>query len=143
MSKRGRPLKFPSVEELQKKIDEYFDITKPEEVTWTGLALHLDTSRETLSDYQERPEFSDSIKKALARVEKEYELDLRRKGRSGDIFALKNFGWKDKNETEHTGDFKINVLNYERDNNPVQLPTPAIPAKDSSSTSTLQSGGAS
>lgn len=96
----GRPLKFKTVEELQKKIDEYFEVTPSEEITWTGLALHLDTSRETLREYRERPEFVDSLKKALLRVENGYEKDLKKYGRSGTIFALKNFDWKDKTESE-------------------------------------------
>lgn len=98
--KGGRPLKFTSVEEMQKKIDDYFKTTKPEEVTITGLALHLGTYRETLCQYGKKDEFTDTIKRAKHRVALEYEKDLRRKGRSGDIFALKNFGWTDKTEVE-------------------------------------------
>jgi len=44
----GRPLKFETVKDLQLMIDDYFTVTKKTEVTITGLALHLDTSRETL-----------------------------------------------------------------------------------------------
>ena len=98
--KTGRPLKFKTPEELQQKINEYFNITPNEEVTITGLALHLDTSRETLMNYEDREEFFDTIKRAKDKVQLEYELDLRRKGRSGDIFALKNFGWVDKQELD-------------------------------------------
>lgn len=101
----GRPLKFSSPEELQKKIDSYFEECKANRdlVTITGLALFLDTSRETLMDYQERDGYSDAVKKAKLRVEMEYEKSLRINGRSGDIFALKNFGWRDKQETEIAG----------------------------------------
>lgn len=98
----GRPLKFQSVEELDSKINEYFDNTPKDEWTWTGLALYLDTCRQTLLNYEERPEFVDSIKKGLARVENGYEIDLKKHGRSGTIFALKNFDWKDKQETDIT-----------------------------------------
>lgn len=103
----GRPLKFKTVEELQEKIDAYFENTPKEEWTWTGVALHLDTSRETLREYGERPEFVDSLKKALLKVENGYELDLKKYGRSGTIFALKNFDWKDKSEVEGTGEQKL------------------------------------
>lgn len=96
----GRPLKFQTVEELDKQIEEYFNKTDKSEWTWTGLALHLDTSRETLSNYQEKPEYFDSLKKALLKVENGYEIDLKKHGRSGTIFALKNFDWKDKQEVE-------------------------------------------
>ena len=98
----GRPLKYQTVEELQAGIDDYFDTTPKEEWTWTGLALHLDTSRETLREYKERPEFVDPLKKALLKVENGYEIDLKKHGRSGTIFALKNFDWKDKSEQDVT-----------------------------------------
>jgi len=110
----GRPHKFQDATELQSKIDDYFNTTPADEVTITGLALHLDTSRETLMDYEngtwganltdeEQKSLSYTIKKAKLRVHNEYEKDLRRKGRGGDIFALKNFGWKDKQESEVYG----------------------------------------
>lgn len=96
----GRPLIFENKEALDKAIDGYFDNTPKDEWTWTGLALYLNTSRQTLINYKERPEFFDSIKKGLERVENGYEIDLKKSGRSGTIFALKNFDWKDKNETD-------------------------------------------
>ena len=102
MNNVGRPLKFKSVEELQVKIDNYFNETPKEEVSITGLALALDTSRETLCNYQNKDEYFDTLKKAKLRVENAYELRLIKRGTSGDIFALKNFGWKDKYENETT-----------------------------------------
>lgn len=98
----GRPLKFETVEKLQEQIDLYFKNTPKEEWTITGLALALDTSRETLCEYQERKEFVDTVKKAKEMVEHSYELDLKKYGRSGTIFALKNFDWKDKTEQDIT-----------------------------------------
>lgn len=102
MAKEGRPLKFKSVEELKEKIDEYFTITPEDEITITGLAIHLDTFRSVLCDYEEKDEFSDTVKKAKQRVENGYEKDLKKYGRSGTIFALKNFDWKDKTEQDLT-----------------------------------------
>lgn len=98
----GRPLKFVSLEEVQEKIDDYFKDRdeKGKPYTITGLALHLDTTRDILIDYQNRDEYSNAIKKAKQRVELAYEERLINKGRSGDIFALKNFGWKDRQEQE-------------------------------------------
>ena len=101
-NKVGRPLKFKTVKELQDKIDAYFEDTPKEEWTITGLALALDTYRQTLLNYEEKDEFMDTIKKAKQRVENSYELDLKKSGRSGTIFALKNFDWKDKSETDLT-----------------------------------------
>ena len=96
-----RPLKFENVEILQKKMDEYFSTTPIEERTITWLAVFLDTSRETLTDYEKRDEFSDTIKKGKDKVEYSYELSLRKRGSAGDIFWLKNFGWKDKQEIDN------------------------------------------
>jgi hypothetical protein len=98
----GRPMKFKTPEELQTKIDKYFNDTPKEEYSITGLALALDTYRETLCNYEKRDEFFDTIKRAKQRIENAYELRLIKRGTSGDIFALKNFGWTDKQEIEQT-----------------------------------------
>jgi hypothetical protein len=108
----GRPLKWGSVQELQEKIDVYFDaISAPrvssegvvyyEPITITGLALALDTTRETLCDYEEKDEFSDTIKRAKLRCENFAERMLYNgKSPTGAIFSLKNFGWKDNNQID-------------------------------------------
>ena len=98
--KRGRPLKFKSAAELEGKIEEYFAecVRTGEPLTVTGLALALDTTRETLMDYQEKNDYSDAIKKAKLRIENAYEKRLIARGNGGDIFALKQFGWKDRTE---------------------------------------------
>jgi len=105
----GRPLKFATVEDLQAKIDKYFLDTPQDEWTITGLALELDTSRQTLLEYEGEVEgrgqsqaYADAIKKAKLKVENGYEKDLKKHGRTGTIFALKNFDWKDKSETDIT-----------------------------------------
>jgi len=98
----GRPLKFKDQQELISKIETYFNITKKEEWTITGLAIALDTSRETLCNYEDKEEYFDTIKKAKDMVEYSYELDLKKSGRTGTIFALKNFDWRDKIETDIT-----------------------------------------
>lgn len=105
----GRPLKFQTVEELQEAVDKYFLETPKEEWTITGLAIGLDTFRDVLMDYQsgkydkEDKEYSNAIKKAKLRVENGYEIDLKKHGRPGTIFALKNFDWKDVSRNELTG----------------------------------------
>lgn len=105
----GRPMKFPNVEDLQAAIDNYFrmcDSTEPKKpYTITGLCLALETTRETLCDYQARPEFSDTVKIAKMRVEnfaeeRLYDPTLKA---AGPIFALKNFGWTDKTVHEIGG----------------------------------------
>jgi len=108
----GRPPKWNTPEELQKEIDAYFKKCEEEEepLTITGLALALDTYRDVLMDYQNKDEFSNTVKRAKQRIEHAYEKRLIANGRAGDIFALKNFGWKDKQEIEaDVGITNINV----------------------------------
>lgn len=102
MADVGRPPKWTTPEQLQKDIDAYFASTPKEEWTITGLALALDTYRQTLLNYENKDEFLDTVKKAKQRIENSYEIDLKKHGRSGTIFALKNFDWKDKQETDIT-----------------------------------------
>lgn len=112
MADVGRPLKFKTPEELQEKIDVYFEETDKEEWTITGLALALDTYRQTLVNYEEKDEFMDTIKRAKLKVENGYEIDLKKSGRTGTIFALKNFDWKDKTEQDvkHSGGVNLTQL---------------------------------
>lgn len=92
----GRPAKWKSVDEIIGPAEKYFAETIPEEWTITGLALALDTCRDTLIEYtNKKEEFSDTIRKYKQMVHMSYEISLKRRGNSGDIFALKNFGWKD------------------------------------------------
>jgi hypothetical protein len=88
-------------EAFDKAVDEYF--TKEKVPTWTGLAIHLGfESRKSLHDYGQKPGFSYSVKKALVRIERRYE-EAMMKQPAGAIFALKNFGWTDRQEVEsHT-----------------------------------------
>lgn len=105
----ARPLKFESVEQLESMIESYFvDCDdKKEPYTITGLALWLDTNRETLLNYEERPEFFDTIKRAKLRCENWVEKGLLKNqvNATAGIFNLKNnYGWKDKTETDITTD---------------------------------------
>lgn len=84
-------------------------------LTITGLANALDTTRDTLLDYENKPEnaaFSDTIKRAKAFVHQYAEEYLfEGKNQTGAIFNLKNnYGWVDRTETDLTtkGD-KINA----------------------------------
>lgn len=105
---RTKPLKFDNVEELQAEIDEYFEKTDKSEWTITGLAMALDTTRDVLIDYEnenqssadkeESKKISNALIKAKLKVENGYEIDLKKYGRSGTIFALKNFKWRDSQE---------------------------------------------
>jgi hypothetical protein len=93
--KIGRPLRWQNPEELRGILQEYFDNIPEEELTVTGMALAIGASKQLLADYEGREGFKEIVRDAKLIIENAYERDLRRKGRSGDIFALKNFGWRD------------------------------------------------
>lgn len=96
----GRPPKFKTPDELEELAEQYFTDTPQKEWTITGLALALDTSRKVLQEYEEKEEFSNTIKRLKGKVEYAYELRGRDKGTAFDIFRLKNMGWKDKTEVD-------------------------------------------
>lgn len=101
--KVGRPLKIDSAEELEKLVDEYFNNTEETKITITGLCLYLGLTKETFYEYARREEYKHILNRARLMVENSYEISLRENGRTGDIFALKNFGWRDKVEYEESG----------------------------------------
>lgn len=98
----GRKRKITSVEEFFDKADEYFKKTPFEEYTVSGLVLALGVCKDTFYEYAKRAEYEEAVKWALLVIENSYETSLRIHGRTGDIFAMKNFGWKDKQEQDIT-----------------------------------------
>lgn len=103
------------IDEMDSKVwDRY-----PENPTITGLALFLGfDSRSTIYEYRDKVEFSYVIKRAMLRVENEYEKAVRAdKVPTGSIFVLKNMGWSDKQEIDHTtkGDkIQSNSIDYSK-----------------------------
>jgi hypothetical protein len=100
----GRPLLYKNAKELQKEIDRYFATKELTDLPFsiTGLAYSLGfVSRQSFYDYENYPVFSDTVKKARLRIEMFYEEQLLSKNTTGAIFALKNFGWSDKQEITH------------------------------------------
>lgn len=128
----GRPLKY-TPEQINKKIDQYikscwrkkldmygnaikdketgeFVMEQYKPYTLTGFAVFADTSRETLLEYENREEFLDSIKR-IKDICYSYAEDSLFVGKNptGAIFNLKNnYGWKDKQEIETTGETTVN-----------------------------------
>ena len=102
MGKVGRPKAFKSVEEVEKKINAYFNYCEEKEKPYTmsGLAYYLGIDRKTLLNYSKNEEYFHTIKKARDKVQMQLEECLYRLGNnSGVIFNLKNnFDWKDKIE---------------------------------------------
>lgn len=110
----GRPLKFITPDDLEDQIQGYFTYCDLEKKPYsiTGLAVYLDTSRETLINYEERPEFFDAIKRAKAKCESWVEENamLNKTNATFAIFNLKNnYGWKDVLENRNT--VKMEVTN--------------------------------
>lgn len=102
---RDKIIKTPA--EAQRRVNAWLKKCEEtgEHLSITGLALALGFScRDTLYDYEKDPAFSDTVKKARLHVEQAYERSLiNGNNAAGPIFALKNMGWKDKQEREHTG----------------------------------------
>jgi hypothetical protein len=134
-NKGGRPLKFKTVDELQVAIDSYFNqcdphlesrlvesgisqtgetifaqrkvMTEQKPYTVSGLARALGITRDTLLTYAERPEFVDTVEAAKERCHEWAENALFSKSATGAAFSLKNnWGWKERQEIDHTTDGK-------------------------------------
>lgn len=116
----GRPAKFKTPQELELAIDKYFKDGAYKRKVITQLGVEVEIPTPTITDlvlylgfadrhsfyaYEEKPEFSNTIKRARSMIEREYEMCLRGSTPTGAIFALKNFGWIDKHEIDH----KINL----------------------------------
>jgi len=123
----GQPSYFNSPEEMQASIEEYFKEPPKKKtfvkdmgeieipfVSMSGLALHLGfCSRQSLYDYEKRPEYSYTIKKARTLIENEYEFQLQKGNTTGAIFALKQFGWTDKIDQKLTGKLDTSSMSDE------------------------------
>ena len=102
----GRPPHFDNAEDFERAANDYFDQCGVNGVmpTVNGLALALGfTSRQSLHNYAERPEFVDTVKRVRTRLEAAWEERLGGPNAAGTIFWLKNQGWTDKTETELYG----------------------------------------
>lgn len=109
----GRPRLIASPEEMLERGYEYFEQCKKEEspILITGLALALGLSgREALSEYGRRDEFSATVKELKSVVERYAESRIFGNNPAGAIFALKNYGWTDKQDLNLGG----------QENNPIQ-----------------------
>ena len=112
------PAKYKTPDELQKKVDLYFESGYRKKkmytadwvayevpaITITDLAIFLwFESRQSIYDYGNKWwDFSYIIKRATLFIEREYEERLSWNSPTGAIFALKNMGWKDKTEVDST-----------------------------------------
>ena len=126
-NKVGRPAAYKTPEEMQAKIDAYFEecegvyvrdkdgkietdkydnpiTTKKRPLTITGLALALGfNSRQSLLNYQDDPLFMDTIRRAKSKVEQYAEERLfDKEGVNGAKFNLSNNfkGWSEKQQID-------------------------------------------
>lgn len=117
--KGGRPLKFETVEGLQEQINAYFEDCEKNKrpLNVTSMAIWLDTSRETITDYEVKDGFSDTIKKAKMKIFAWKEEQLYRHSQVvGIIFDLKNNYseyYKDKQEIEMNA--TVNRVAFDKD----------------------------
>jgi hypothetical protein len=126
----GRPPKYKTAQEMQDKIDEYFETqvwSKPyldkegnvlttktgkpvmdiKPPTVAGLSLFLDFSdRASMYDYKKKEKFTHIIKRAVSKIEEFAEIQLTQGNSTGAIFWLKNHGWIDKINKDLTSDGK-------------------------------------
>jgi len=101
---------YETPELMQEAISDYIK-TNSGKLTITGLAYHLGfESRQSFYDYEKRENFSYTIKRARMFIENEYEKLLISNNTTGAIFALKNFGWTDKQEVDLSGSVIINLI---------------------------------
>ena len=103
----GRPRKYKTPEDFTAKVDEYVKNCRESEepITWTGLALYMGfCSRSAIDEYKEYEGFLYPVKRAKMIVENAYEKRLAANNPTGPIFALKNMGWSDKQDINHTSE---------------------------------------
>ena len=113
----GRPPKYKTAAEMQKKIMEFFVWCEKKEhpPTISGLVLYLGfCDRVSFYDLEKQAKFSYTIKKARQMIQQVYERNLHGTTPTGSIFALKNFGWDDKTIVEHEGAVPTTIVkNYD------------------------------
>lgn len=117
---------YATPKEFEDAVNKYFDnLPADEPVTMTGLALALGfCSRQTVWEYSKKPLFSIVAKKAMSRVEHDYEKRLMGRSFPGAIFALKNMGWTDKTEQTISGGLQVTRIELPKKCNvgdPVEL----------------------
>lgn len=106
-------------DQLQAKIDEYFEnggtirevilgsgsnkYTRSFRLyTLTGMCLYCGfNDKDHFFQLERNNSYKSVIKRARSKIEQIYEENLQTSGNSANIFALKNFGWVDKQEVVH------------------------------------------
>ena len=108
---RGRPLKFKTAEDLQKRIDEYFAWAEDKGLPLSieRLAVFLDVDRKTVYNYSDKEDFFPTIKKAREYIYA-FQVEQGMLGKlhpAFTIFLMKNQGYSDRQEHDLSGTIKI------------------------------------
>lgn len=109
----GHPPIYDSPEKLQEAAELYIAECEEKSIrpTITKLCYRLGfDSRQSFYDYEKREQFSYIIKRLRLFIESGYEEALSQNSPTGAIFALKNMGWKDKQEVENSGSLSITSI---------------------------------
>lgn len=109
----GRPVKYTDefIKQITDAVNEYTDRT--DIPILAEFAYQNKVPRQKLYMFAEKSdEFSYSIKRLLEKKEAQLERQcLNGKiDKTMAVFSLKQLGWKDKNETEHTGSVGIQIV---------------------------------
>lgn len=98
----ARPRIFKSVEEVEKRVNDYKEYLRDNDKlpTMAGLAYYLGIDRQTLYNYAKKDEFFDTIKYYRDWVMFNIEQHALEKGNAGTIFVMKNYGYTDKQVIE-------------------------------------------
>lgn len=110
--KPGQPPSFNNVNELEAKLDEYKKYLKQEgkPPTIAGLAYYTGLDRKTIYNYEKKDEYFHTLKKFRDWIMMNYEELAIEKGNGGIVFLLKNYGYNDKQEIEHSGNIGVNIV---------------------------------
>ena len=100
----GRPPLFKSVKELEKCIDKYkqYLIDEKKPATMAGLAYYTGIDRKSLYNYSKKDKYFPTLKRFVSWILLSWEETAITDGKAGLIFLLKNYGYTDKQEIEHT-----------------------------------------
>ncbi len=125
-NKGGRPPLYSDPLVMEAKIDKYFDSLEGDIPSVAELAFELGfASRNALWEYEQKPEFSDTIKKAKLRIEVDRTKRLLSgPNTAGVIFDLtNNYGWKNPQHLKHEGDAE-NPVHMKHDISEIRLVAP-------------------
>jgi len=116
MAKPGRKKAYTDIDHFAAIVEDYFMTAaymgegdnRMFAPTVSGLAYHLGIDRHTLLNYQSDSVFLPTIKRAKERIHQALEQRLYGNNVTGIIFNLKNnFEWRDKKETELSGEVHL------------------------------------